>query len=126
MKSFEIIWSGWKWIQEVIEDKKWRMSTQLGDQDTSGSISWSEVSEWWRRWTDFSGLRNKGVKSVKMVTAAYSFHKPVLEGKVRGNCLKRAQYRRFLFLRGGQLWNIFCFKKKNVGVRLEVFNEVFK
>lgn len=45
MKSFEIIWSGWKWIQEVIEDKKWRMSTQPGYQDTSGSISWSEVSE---------------------------------------------------------------------------------
>lgn len=41
------------------------------------------------------------VHCVKIVTVAYSFHKPVLEGKVRGNCLKRAQYRRFLFLRGG-------------------------
>lgn len=102
------------------------MSTHLGYQDISGSISWSEGSEWWRQWTDFSGLRNNRVKGVKMVTATYSFHKPVHEGKKRGHCSKKAQYRRFWVLKGEHLETFFILGRKNVRVRLEVVNEVDK
>lgn len=63
---------------------------------------------------DFSGLRDYGVKGVKMVTVAYSFHKPTSEGKIRGkeNCWKGAIYKHALF------------QEEKCRSQIQVFNEV--
>lgn len=56
-----------------------------------------------------------------MVTASYSFPKPVHEGEKTGHCSKKAQYRKVLAFKRRALRNIFYFRKKNVRVQIKKF-----